>query len=353
MWTEVRQEDKLAKRWKAAMRRGKRLRKGTKECWATVWKDTKESWAQLSKKQTWTRLWSEALVFNWFDIKPEFRDYVEAGKSEPPSCTEIFNDYSRRGEWQFRTLRVVPVTLAYFLFAFSLFTFAAEFPTNPYRGALAHYASTVILFVGVLLMIGLAFLVLDATQLCQRFVIALKLAKADWNSKEVDRLCVERGATSGDEQKDIRELFTIQIIGQRTNVACKAIIYPFIIVFALIVARHPSLAYLDIGWVLLVVWTSILGMGIFGNLAVRRAAAQTREEVLYRLRAAESVAAGAGRAGSIRLRRLRLLIEEVSNAQEGALGPWYSNWVLRALAIPLGGGTGILLIEQFLPSLFV
>jgi hypothetical protein len=299
-----------------------------------------------------TNLWEHAFLFNWFELK-------QYGNSRPrelgrPKCCEIYNDYWDRGNWRLRLLRAVPLALGYLLFGFCLFA-ATEYPTNPYRGPLAQRLSSYVLFVGVMAMITLAFVVLDATQLCRLFAKALKGADADWEPGDIDALFKERGATTVEEKKDVRELFTIRIIAERTNVACKSVIYPFIVVFGFIIARHPSFAYLNLGWVLLTLWALILGADIVGSLSARRAASDTRDAILSRLRTAKSAALAetVGADQSKRLARLDLLMEEIANEQRGALGPWYSDPVLRALAIPLGGSTGIFLIQQFIPSLII
>lgn len=306
-------------------------------------------WRKLSQfkfREALKAFWEDSLTFNWPSIHPGWKPNYKPGEPHA-KATGLFRDYVQRGKASVRLARVIPIVLLYLTFSWCLFA-AAEPPTNPYRGPVAGGVAFAILISAVVAMLLLVFLVLDATQLFRRLLVALKNAEPDWSSPEVERLYQERGAVFPNERSDVRELVTIRLVAEQSNVVGKLIVYPFLIVFLMILSRNPAFDYMNLGWVLIVQWSIILGAAIFTSYAMRRHADALRQEILARLRGVLPSAIDTNR-----FERLKLLIEAIRHEDRGAFGPWYADPVLRGLAIPFGGATGVIMLQQVLPSLII
>jgi hypothetical protein len=304
------------------------------------WSQLREFWGRLGFKAALSAGLKNICLFNWPEVRPE-SNRERAGSVK---ATALYNDYAQRGAWQFRLLRVAPLAVAYWIFSVCLMM-AFGSPSRPYRGSVSDQTSIVVLVISVILMILLVFLVIDATQLCRRFVGALKYADLDWSFSELNPMRVARG----DDSYATRALYTIRLISDSSHVVGKLIIYPFIVVFLMVVARIPAFEYPDISWILVLLWTLIAGAAVVASLYVRRSASDTREELLRRLDDKMALAIGDPKQKEL----LQQTISAIRNETGGAFGPLIGDPLLTALAIPFGGATGVLLIQQLLPALFI
>jgi hypothetical protein len=333
-----------------------------------------DDWVSGHKRESMD--WHAAYLFNWFKLK-RAKTAAETAASVKPSAREAFKDYWARGAGRLRLFRSGLLAIAYAIIGWCVFEMT-DFPTNPYRGTWSHVLSVGIALLAVFATLALAFMVVDATQLCRRLAKALRRAHPDWSdTDDVKKALKNRGNLNEQEQDDVRHLVTIQAIALRSEVACKAVVYPFVVIFLLALSRNPTFAYLNLGLPLLALGTLLLGAIVLSSLSARWASSETRDQILTRLRARKSAVLDPTADKRVVMRidvpgeesvvtsgnepvrpaprreRLDLVIDEIENEQRGALGPWYSDPVLHGLVIALGGTTGIILIQQFVPWLIL
>jgi len=198
-------------------------------------------------------------------------------------------------------------------------------------------------------MIAVTFFSFDAMQLCRRFVKYVAAGPPNWpdNCAGMTRLKQTRHPREDD---DVRELLTVQIIVERTQVVGKLVTYPFWVLLLLIISRHPSFDFLDFPPALLVIWGLSLGGALLWAWSLRREAGHARNEIVSRLR--DSLAAASGHdddASRLRAEQLRQFIADVRREDRGAFRPFMQDPIVTALATLLGGTGGVMLIEQLLP----
>jgi hypothetical protein len=195
----------------------------------------------------------------------------------------------------------------------------------------------------------LTFYAYDAMNLCRRFIKGVASGRPDW-SRDADGMMDMIQSRKPISEDDARELLSIGLIAEETQVVGKLVTYPFWAVFLLIVSRHPSFDFFDFPWPLLLFWSlSLLGTILFAG-SLRWAADRARNEVLGRLRIAlEAEMGGEGDRSKARIEQLHQFIADVKREQRGAFRPFVHDPIITALATLLGGTGGFMLIEQLLP----
>jgi len=298
---------------------------------------------ELVKQRQWGRAWAFAwehvFIFNWSaDVDPQ----------SPASAHELCAQYVQRSALSYRLMRVLPLGLAFVGFAACLFGIVGR-PSRPYRGNVADWSSVVVIFCASVALIFLTFFVIDATQLCRRFIRALVDAEADWKNPASIALVKQRlPPRSPKEERFVRELFTVRVIAECSHVVGKLILYPFIVVFLLFMARSPVFDYLAIGGALATVWALLLIGSASASVAMRIAAQNTRQAILSRLRDAL-----AARVGTPPGERLTQTIADIEDESRGAFRHWASDPMFSAMAILFGGGGTLIAIEQLFPWIFM
>ncbi|HVC96905.1 MAG TPA: hypothetical protein VND64_24715 [Pirellulales bacterium] len=267
---------------------------------------------------------------------------------ELPAAMDLREQYRVRGRALPRLLRSGAMSLAYFMFAISLL-WITDALNMPFRGPTVRFWASSTLLAAVMFMIAVTFFSFDAMQLCRRFVKYVAAGPPDWpdHCAGMTRLKQTRHPREDD---DVRELLTVQIIAERTQVVGKLVTYPFWVLLLLILSRHPSFDFLDFPPALLVLWGLSLGGALLWAWSLRREAGHARNEIVSRLR--DSLAAASGHdddASRLRAEQLRQFISDVRREDRGAFRPFMQDPIVTALATLLGGTGGVMLIEQLLP----
>ena len=173
-------------------------------------------------------------------------------------------------------------------------------------------------------------------------------------------------------EQDASDLLDAQLIADRTEVVGKLIIYPFIVLAILIVARVGFFDHWPWPLSLVIIFSIMSSYALACAVIMRRAGENARQKILERLQERLSQAhAGRGarrcldeadeaeaarheqaRAGtldeerrSIRVDQIRLLIEEVQRLQRGAFAPWSRHPIVKAVLLPFGGLGAVLLLD--------
>ena len=223
---------------------------------------------------------------------------------------------------------------------------------------LAHVVGTIILLV----------LVADATVLTWRFIGILKGGRTIYPRSTVERFAAELGpelqavaaepiaadvtarTSSGAAPLNslLDDWIDARLLAQHTAAIGPLIVFPFILVGLLVVARSqlfdnwaisgPVLA----GLVCFVLWSIAMAALLnFGAEIARRRAVERMEEDLLWLQ-------GKGDKYKALADRFPTLIDKVRKLRQGAFAPFFEQPLVQAILVPLGGAGGVQLIEMFM-----
>ena len=263
-----------------------------------------------------------------------------SGRSTP--VHQVWLDYLRLGRWPNRWVRYSLQAILYWLLGVLLLQ-AFGLPHTPCRGQACFLINIVVLMASVLGMVLLMFFVVDATRLCRRFIKHLVEEQIEWPDEWLKKEAKRRGV----HPDSVHEWLSIDLIAARTDVIGHLIYYPFIVLFLMYVARHPSFDRWDfpIGLILLLTINAVYA---FGNaVALRRSAEQAKQSALTQLRK-KLVRLSDTIPGQKESReQVERVIEAVRNNHEGAFLPFTAHPIFGAIALP-SGGYGLVLLMEYL-----
>ncbi|MHC4645312.1 MAG: hypothetical protein ACYTBJ_07410 [Planctomycetota bacterium] len=278
---------------------------------------------------------------------------------------ELWRQYGRRGRLHHRLIRIIPALLLYALLGLTLmFTFG--FPNCPCRGHPSLVVDRILLALAIPSMLLLIFFVVDATQLCVRFIENLK-KPTDWSTAKIMRRLkdneekrleksppeelqetqkaqdrpgrqIEKMADEFDEWLDIK------LIARRTQAVGKLIYYPFIVLLIMLVSRSRFFDNWNWPIGLIVIFTLNTSFALYCAIRMRRSAEKARREAIEKLQ--EQLIRVQGRPGG-RAEKIRTMIEQIRSIKQGAFSPFSENPVIGAILIPSGGMTLLALLEVF------
>jgi hypothetical protein len=218
----------------------------------------------------------------------------------------------------------------------------------------------------------LTFLVVDATRLCRRYIKFVSCAQvrcyAPAETAKGGSATIE-GRNAGPDQQskgpnsenlsEIMEYKTqwcrIGLIAKRTRNVIGMILYPFLVMFLIVLARLSYFDNWNLPLGLALVYLVIAAYAAHCAIALRRAAEQARERAINKLNYA--LLEGDEKVQSKMLlpeenkliaEEIKLTIEHIKSIREGAFQPWSQQPVIKALLFPLGGGLGLALTEYLL-----
>ena len=225
---------------------------------------------------------------------------------------------------------------------------------------LAHVLGTIILLV----------LVADATVLTWRFIGILKGGRTIYPRSTVERFAAELGpelqavaaepiTANIDARTSTRggpaalnslldDWIDARLLAQHTAAIGPLIVFPFILVGLLVVARSQLFDNWAIsgavlaGLVCFVLWSIAMAALLnFGAEIARRRAIERMEEDLLWLQ-------GRGDKYKPLAERFPTLIDKVRKLRQGAFAPFFEQPLVQAILVPLGGAGGVQLIEMFM-----
>jgi len=136
----------------------------------------------------------------------------------------------------------------------------------------------------------------------------------------------------------------VQLVARQTDSIGKCLIYPAIVAILLISARFPWLDSTGVPLTLLPLALFLLLFPFGYYFALRRTAQKLRKGYVRWLENNAEERASVGDAASERV--LRQQITQLYSARWGVYRNWNDDWVFWALLIPLGGSSGLLLLER-------
>lgn len=276
------------------------------------------------------------------------------------SPIELNNNTSVNAEWWNYLRRTKNKRHHFLIFILALVYFSLCFyiivcfgtPTAPVRGYKSRWINYSILFVNVVSFLFLTFFILDTIILCQRFIAQFYVRQPHWESYSLDYF-VEKWIKGPDPSKWIgskaeaalSDWMLIQLIARRTDVVGKLIFFPFIIWFLMFVSR---LYYFDN-------WRTPLGLAIVISLGpllawscavyLRHSAEKLRAVVVSRL-AQQLIGAYATEPSSkADADRIQYVLNEVKAIKRGAFASYLQQPVVQSLLVPVGGISGVKLLE--------
>ncbi len=244
-------------------------------------------------------------------------------------------------------------------------------PEIPARGA-----SDRQLFYWTLTISGLAVLVLivvvgDVTILTWRFVEMLKIGRTIYPRDTIAHFARKLGPDIEDQAKTLvaadpgqREAakkagtdcsnsllddwIDVRLLAEHTAAIDRLIVYPFILVALLVVARSRLFDNWDIGGAVLILlvvymlWS--IAMAALLNLSAERA----RQKALEGMAADELWLKGAGSDFGKIAEAFPGLLAEVKALRKGAFAPFFEQPLVQAILVPLGGAGGVQLLDWLL-----
>ena len=328
---------------------------------------------QPSQGGVWRTLKLE--LRRWAPARPISINRWDAQKSiltdegeEKVDALQLWEDYNWRGSFWHRVARFFPLLLVYFLSILMLtMLLGRNLPFVPYRGQISYWTNQFVLYFAVLTLIFLIFFVVDAAQLCKKFIDNLRHRTTKWPSDTYRKFEKDYGI-----HKDyLDEWIDVHLIGERTKVVSKLIFYPFIVLFLTIASRYEFFDRWDWPILLILVFGLNSAYALYAVWLIRRSAEQVRQEAIVKLKqkllkvlgGERKLPAGENREDKENAKepdkdpknsnlpeQIRLLIQGVESFEEGAFVPLSKHPVIGALAIPFGGA-GILAVLDYLTSM--
>lgn len=232
------------------------------------------------------------------------------------------------------------------------------------------------LFYWTLTISGLAVLILivvvgDVTILTWRFVEMLKIGRTIYPEDTIAHFATKLGPHIEDQAKTLiaadpgqREAtkkagtgcsnsllddwIDVRLLAEHTASIDRLIVYPFILVALLVVARSRLFDNWDIGGAVLILlvvymlWS--IAMAALLNLSAERA----RQKALEGMAADELWLKGAGSDFDKIAEAFPGLLAEVKALRKGAFAPFFEQPLVQAILVPLGGAGGIQLLDWLL-----
>jgi hypothetical protein len=351
-------------------------------------------WQKFKTEVRWWWTLRNSININRWD--PE-KSILTDGGERKVDALQLWKHYNWLGSFKHRVARFLPVLLGYVLSIVILMPlFGYDFPFVPYRGPISYWTDKFVLCFAALTLIFLIFFVVDAAQLCRKFIDNLNHAATKWPEETYREFEKQYGI----HQDYLDEWIGVNLIGERTKVIGKLIFYPFVVLFLVIVSRYQFFDRWDWPILLILVFGFNSAYALYAVWVIRRSAENARREAIGKLkhkllkvlggerkylqsedsedleltpsRTVPTRAWGTFRAPSLAFiatkpkprkddpdrdqknadlpEQIRLLIHEIESYDEGAFVPLSKHPVIGALAIPFGGA-GILAVLDYLTSM--
>jgi hypothetical protein len=287
-------------------------------------------------------------------IGPALRDHVRAPRGRAVDAWKLWEHYVADSTLSTQLQRVIPLGGLFWMSCLVIISF--DWPQAPYRGTAAHWIdSTLIRFVCAPLFIWLMFSVSDVIQLGRRYARMLGSDTAtEWPRAIVRHAALRLGlletedvARRATEEAVISRWLDVHVIARWTQVVAPLIYCPFIVLTLMVVSRSALFDRWGTPWPLVLV-SGVSGLyGVVSALSLRRIAEEARQTALRQLRelwiqtkAQPSLAALSA--------QIEQIIRETESLREGAFAPFAEQPVVRAVLLPLGSGSGLVVLRYLL-----
>ena len=213
-----------------------------------------------------------------------------------------------------------------FFVAILLLLGSKSWPFLPYRGPVSGWVAWLCLLAAYASLIWLTQFVLIHVRRCRKTI------------KEIDKL-----QSTGDNVVGFRKL--IELIARRTDEVGKTLQYPFIILLVMYIAQLGTFDDWRINVPIIILWAVLLVSLFWAALYMRRDAQIIRRKFVRILTDYQAYPpTGVSKSNT----NYKDIVAALNNEDRGAYRAWTEDYLLRALAIPLSGSGGLLLLQQWL-----
>jgi hypothetical protein len=243
-------------------------------------------------------------------------------------------------------------------------------PEIPARGAADRALFLATMIIAGLGLVALLVLVADATVLSWRFLWLLKAGRTEYPAATVERFAAELGpelreraaapvaAGYADRSQPpagpppynslLDDWIDVRLIADHSAATGHLILFPFVLLALMIVARSRLFDNWQIGGSLLVMFALFVLWSIAMAALLKQGAEHARRMALERMNQDHLWLKGAGAAYAPLADQFPRLIEQVRNLRRGAFAPLFEQPLVRALLVPLGGAGGVQLLDLLL-----
>jgi hypothetical protein len=227
----------------------------------------------------------------------------------PIAAADLWARYCDAHRWGQRAGRVLLLLLLYFAVIGTIWPLLNDGQWSlfvPCRGPVSCGVDRIAVILSVVMLITLNLSVFDAVLLAARWISELQ------RTTELSAVAMAR------------------LIGDRTRVVNRRILYPFIVLFLVIGARSHYFDNWDFPPALLVALIAESVVALASACILYMAAINTRRRVIYELEATTFIGHGEGQEQNDRSDRVRKTIDEIGSVQQGAFVPFYQQPVVQA-----------------------
>ncbi|UCE90312.1 MAG: hypothetical protein JSW10_05720 [Pseudomonadota bacterium] len=284
-------------------------------------------------------IWTTLIVFWWATIyghiwkDVQVKSVNKLASCMPKDAIGMWRTYGEYGEGNQRFLRTVAYILIYFAFASILFAILGA-PASPCRGELACKIDRAILGFGVLSMLVLLFLVVDAARLCICWVDSMPEQGLDWSKTRKEEF-VQRLRLP---ETHAVAWIQIHLIGERSAEVTRLIYYPVLVILLLLLARSTYFDNWDFPQALAIVIGLNFVIALGSVVRLNFVAQSVRGDILRRLQE-EKLAADRAKQESYEPSptERQELIQQLESLRIGAYLRVWDQPPVRATLLLLGG----------------
>jgi len=234
-------------------------------------------------------------------------------------------------------------------------------PASPLRGgAWIGFVDIASLLVSVFAYCLLAFYVVDAVRLSQRFILKLGEGATDWSPRVLNSVARERGM----DPEHVAGYLDVRFTGEQTKEVYRLVFYPGIVLIVLLGARTTLFDHWTWPPALVGVFALSAAIIFLCAFSIRRAARRVRSAALAELSSLAASFTGRDHAWWVRgaagvdeyvtssgyARKLKLAIKDLENFSDGAYAPWPADLAVVGALIPTGGFRLLTLMHRLLFS---
>ena len=190
------------------------------------------------------RWFTGATISEWGNMpEPLFGDGAREVKAD-----RVWSRYLELGGTSHRFARCVPMAIVYLALSVAVVWFFdgstmswSRVSNAPVRGDAMRNLDILLFLLSFSGLTLLVFFVVDATRLCSRFIRILSTQKTAWPAS----LCGQVGHPRQLDLDDVSDYLDVRVIADRTRVITPLVVYPFVILFILLISRNSYFDHWD------------------------------------------------------------------------------------------------------------
>jgi len=240
--------------------------------------------------------------------------------------------------WNLRFLRILVLSAIYFFLCQLIILNFGE-PFTPYRGDPSRTVHNIALFFSIPLFIVLLISTVEVTLASRGLIRRLSWDRINWPDGAARKISAEFNM----KPVHLNEWISIQAIVKISETAARFIYYPFIVILILGAARLRYFDRWNMPLGLLIVIMLGLSYSVYCAVSLRSAARKAKEEILQRLWKKEL--SFTGHNDRLICEQIKMLYKSIESMRKGPFVPFFEQPFVRAVALFLGGGGGLVALN--------